>query len=789
MGAGERRLSRWGVSAAALSIFLSIPVGYSAFLTPAFAQTYTFSQVSIEGNERVDAASILRFAGIGRGQALSAGALNAAYQRIVESGLFEEVEIRPDGATLRIRVKEYPMINIINFEGNKRLDDEELAELITSQSRRVFSPAQAEADANTIAEVYRARGRIAATVDPKIIRRSDNRVDLVFEIAEGKVSEVERISFIGNRAFSDRRLRQVLETKQAGLLRRLIQRDTFVEDRLELDKQLLRDFYHSRGFVDAQVTDASGEVTRERDAAFLAFTVQEGAQFRFGAVRASSDLPGVDIADFQRALRVRTGSVYSPAVMENNIARLESLALQKGMTFVKVEPRVVRHDRTQRLDVEFVLVPGEKIFVERIDIEGNTTTLDHVLRRQFRTVEGDPFNPREIRQSAERIRALGFFGDAQVEAEPGSGPDQVIVNVDVEEAPTGSLNVGATFSGTTGTAFTFGIQESNFLGRGQFLGLNISTGADNVNSSLTFREPAFLGRDLGFGLKTYYNTTDFENAAYATRRVGFSPSLDFPISQSGRLALRYTLSKDRIYKVDLGRADDPDTPEDETSNGSSRILRAEEAQGAPLASALGATYTYDTRITGLNPKGGVLFEIGADIAGFGGDLRYVKTNALAMAETKVLSEEVTVRAIFEGGAVHMLDRNSRATDRFFGNGSIRGFDANGLGPRDLTADNEDALGGNLFAVARFEADFPLGLPEEYGLNGGVFWDVGSVWSLDNVNGTSGRVDDSFHPRSAIGFSLLWETPIGPLRMNFSKVLLKESYDRPRSFDLTVQTSF
>ncbi|MDP4032602.1 MAG: outer membrane protein assembly factor BamA [Pseudorhodobacter sp.] len=739
------------------------------------AQSYSFSNVIIDGNDRVDAASILRFAGISRGKVVTAGELNDAYQRIVNSGLFETVAVVPQGSTLVIRVKEYPMINVINFEGNKKLKDEDLAKIAKSQSRRAYSPAQAEADAAAITEAYRVAGRMAATVTPRLIRRSDNRVDLAFEIVEGKVVEIERLSFVGNRAFSDRRLRQVLETKQAGLLRAFVQRDTFIADRLELDKQLLRDFYLSRGYVDFQVLDATGEIARQRDAFFLTFTVQEGQEFRFGKITAVSELPDVDVAEFEALLKIRPGVTYSPAVVENNIARLENLALRKGLTFVSIIPRISRNDRDQTLDIEFALTRGPKIFVERIDIAGNTTTLDQVVRREFRTVEGDPFNPREVRQAAERIRALGFFSDAKVDAKQGSGPDQVIVNVDVAEQPTGSLSFGASYSVASGVGFTVGLTEANFLGRGQFVGINLATGTDNVNSSITFVEPAFMGRDLKFKFNAYYNTTDNQNSFYGTRAVGISPAIEFPISANGRLELRYRLAETELKNV---------------VTDSSIILQAEAARGALISSGLGYSYSYDTRTTGLNPKGGMLFRFSQDFAGLGGDIQSVTTTALALAETRVFNEDMTLRAIFEGGAINGLNGStSRVTERFFGNGKIRGFEPNGLGPRDLGAVNQDALGGNLFAVARLEADFPLGLPEEYGITGGLFFDAGSVWSLDDTAGTGGPVDDSFRLRSAIGFSVFWTTPIGPLRFNFSKALIKESYDKEQTFDLTISTSF
>ena len=756
----------------ATAVFIGAATASAPFLTPAFAQVFSFSNVTIEGNSQVDSATILNYAGISRGEEVSAGGLNDAYQRILNSGLFETVELVPQGSTLVIRVKEYPIVNVISIEGNKRLKDDRLAELIQSQPRRIYSPSQAEADAAAIAEAYRVSGRLAASVEPKIIRRDGNRVDLVFEITEGRVVENERISFVGNKAFTDRRLRQVLETKQAGFLRNLIQRDTFVAERLELDRKVLTDFYLSRGFIDFQVLDASAELSRERDATFVTFTVREGVSYEIGKVSTVSEVEGLDAGEFEAVQKIRAGQTYSPLLIDNNITRMETLALKKGLNFIRVEPRLTRNPAGQVVDVEFAIVRGERIFVERIDIEGNTTTLDQVIRRQFRTVEGDPFNPREIRQAAERIRALGFFADAQVNADQGSAPDQVVVNVDVEEQPTGSLSFGLSYSVASGTGVNIGFSETNFLGRGQRLSLSLSTVADNQNTSFSFTEPALLGRDLSFTIGGYYRTSESDYAAYDTRNIGLTTGIGFPIGEQSSLDLRLGVSDDKL----------------DNYTGNSAIIAAEVAEGALTTVSLGYSYEFDNRITGLNPKGGVLLRFGQDFAGLGGDTEYIKTTALALAETRVMNEEVTLRAIFEGGAITSLGGNTtRVTDRFFGNSKIRGFEPNGIGPRDLAATDDDALGGNLFAVARFEADFPLGLPEEYGITGGAFMDVGSVWSLDNDGG--GAIDDSFIPRATVGVSVFWNTPIGPLRFNFSHALKKEDYDREQTFDLTVSTRF
>ena len=754
-----------------VAILLSTTMVSEPFLTQAIAEDYAFSSVTVEGNDYVDAATILSYAGIARGETIGAGALNDAYQRILASGLFETVDLVPQGNTLVIKVKENPVLNVVDFQGNKRLKDDKLVELVKSQSRKIYSAAQAEADAAQIAEAYRVQGRLAATVDPRIIRRSGNRVDLVFEITEGKVVENEGISFVGNRAFSDRRLRQVLQTKQAGFLRQLIKADTFVPERLEVDKQMLRDFYLSRGYIDVQVLDATGELSRERDATFVSFTVREGQSFKIGKISTVSEIEGVDAGEFAAVQKMRSGVTYSPAIIENNIARMENLALRKGLNFVQIEPRLIRNDANQTLDVEYVIRRGQKIFVERIDIEGNTTTLDQVVRRQFRSVEGDPFNPREIRQAAERIRALGFFNDAQVDSKPGSAPDQVVVNVDVEEKPTGSISLGASFGTSSGVGLNLGFQETNFLGRGQGFGININTTSDNADASINFSEPAFLGRDLKFKLNGGYTVTDNQTALYDTSKIVIGSGLEFPIAEQSRLELRAKVFEDTMLHVDPA---------------ASTLLIAEGAREGELGAGLGYAYSFDNRITGLNPKSSLILRFSQDFVGVGGDISYIQTSALAVAETKVLNEDVTLRAVFEGGAVNSLGGyETRATDRYFGNSKIRGFEFNGIGPRDpLTG---DALGGNFYATARFEAEFPLGLPEEYGVNGGVFYDMGSVWGLDTV-GTTGT-DDSMKLRSSVGVSLLWNTPIGPLRFNFSHAVQKEDYDKEQGFDLTISTKF
>ncbi|OSQ48969.1 outer membrane protein assembly factor BamA [Marivita geojedonensis] len=753
---------------------MALTVGVAAAPDVAFAQDFRFNAISVEGNQRIEAGTIASYLGVARGETVSAAQLNDGYQRILASGLFESVEIEPRGNTLVVRVVEFPTVNRITFEGNARIDDETLGTIVQSQSRRVFSPSTAEADAARITEAYSQQGRIAARVQPKVIRRSDNRVDLVFEVFEGGVSEIERIGFAGNQVFSDRRLRRVLETKQAGIFRALIQSDTFIEDRIEFDRQVLRDFYQSRGYVDFRTTGVNAELSDERDAYFITFNVEEGQQFTFGEVTATSDLAEVDTDVFQNAIRLRSGKVYSPTAVETEIARLERLAIREGLNFVRVEPRVTRNDRDLTLDVEFLLTRGERVFVERIDIEGNTTTLDRVVRRQFRVVEGDPFNPREIRESAERVRALGFFGDAQVEAREGSTPQQVVIDVDVEERPTGSLSFGGSYSTSSGFGAAITFSERNFLGRGQQLALGVTTGVDSSNYSFSFTEPAFLGRDVAFNLNVNYLETDNASAEYDTAIGNFSTGFTFPVSENGRLSLRYGARYSEITNLN------PEV---------GSIITAEAERGEVWDSFVGYRYSYDTRRTGLNPNAGVLLEFGQDFAGLGGDSTYVESTLRAVAQTKIYNDEITLRATLQAGALSYSEGASRVTDRFtLGTNLMRGFEGGGIGPREVgPGDVNDPLGGNYFAVARFEAEFPLPLPEEYGVSGGIFYDVGSLWGLEETN--ANVLYEDFTARHVVGVSLFWDTPIGPLRFNFSEAISKEDFDEDQSFDLTISTQF
>jgi len=744
-------------------------------MTAVQAQTVSINKIVVKGNHRIEQATIRNFSGIDLKKPVTMGQINAAYQRLIATGLFESVKVTPTGNTLVVEVQEYPTINRINFERNKKLKDENLAEIITSRPRHTYSPAQAETDAALIVEAYRQAGRYTAEVKPKIIRRSDNRVDLAFEIFEGKTVEVERLSFVGNRSFSDSRLRKVLGTKQAGILRAVIKSDTFIADRINFDKQVLTDFYISRGFIDFQVLSVASEVSRERDGFFLTFNIREGQSYKFGKITTETALKDVDAEEFNKLVRLKTGATYSPAPVETIISRMEALATQKGLNFIRVTPIVDRDDKNLALNITFVIERGPRIFVERIDIEGNDTTLDRVIRRQFKTVEGDPFNPREIRAAAGRIRALDFFDKAEVTTREGSSPNQVIVDVNVADKPTGSLSFGATYGASSGIGGTVSLSESNFLGRGQSVGLTIGGGKNASNYGISFAEPQFLDRNLRLAFELSRTKTTKQNAFYDATIIGLSPSLSFPLSTNGRLTLGYRFGSESVDGV-------TGTP--------SPIITADATEGPRTSSSIQVSYDFDNRSSGLRPTSGYVFRLSQELAGLGGQEKYGKTAFLVGGRTTTFNEEVTFSAELEGGVLYDTSGTSRLNNRYFGTGVMRGFKVNGIGPRDTSVANADAVGGNMFAVARFESTFPIGLPQEYGVAGGVFLDIGTVWALNSATlALSPTVDAGMHLRSTIGISVFWKTAIGPLRFNFTHALVKQSYDQTELFNMSIGTRF
>lgn len=746
--------------------------------------TAVFSRIDVAGNERIEADTVRVFSGIEPGEPVTPEELNLAVRRLFDTGLFEDVTVMPQAGRLVITVVENPTINQIAFEGNNSIDDEELTKVVELRPRLAYSVAAAEADAQRIVEAYRQSGRFSASVNPVIIRRSDNRVDLVFEIFEGRSTQVQRVSFTGNEAFSDRRLRRVIQTNQANWLSFLFGGTNYDADRLELDRELLRQFYLQRGYVDFRVLSSTAELSRERNGFFLSFTVSEGAQYRFGQIRVASAIPGLDATAFEPLLGPVLGNgIYNVKNVDTVIERMTFQAGQQGYAFVDIRPIVDKDEANRIVNITFEMTPGERVFVERIDITGNTRTLDRVIRRQFDIVEGDAFNAREIRDAEDQIRGLGYFSTATVSVREGTTPDRALVLVEVEEQSTGSLNLGGAYSTNEGLTAQIGIVERNFLGRGQTVSATIAANKEFGNFEFGFVEPALFDRDLLAGFSLYYRQRDFSEQTFQQSNAGFEPRIGYPLSENGRIVWRYRLSQDDIYNL---------------ADNTSRIIFAEE--GSLITSAIGATYAYDRRNSVVDPTAGFIMTLNQEFAGLGGDVTHSKTRGTARVYSSLFDEQVVLSAELEGGAI-FSDQGTRITDRFNAGGdSFRGFARNGLGPRDecdvgqclppqQNLQVDESLGGNYYGILRLDASFPLGLPEEYGIYGGVFGDVGSLWGLDDTDGSMGQVDASMHLRSAVGVSLFVDTPFAPLRFNYAVPIKKVDTDVVERFRFSIESRF
>ena len=747
---------------------ITLLLSFSILPNKAHTQEALVSSIIIDGNKRISSDTIISLSKVQVGGIYSPTQLNSALQSIKKSSYFKNVDISLVNNVLNINVVENPTINSISFEGNKSLNDINLNELITSKQRQTLLISQVEKDTNKIATAYADTGRISAIVIPKIIELSDNRVDLVFEITEGRITEVEKITFTGNRVFSDLRLKSVIATKEAGLFRSFIKSDIFVKDKLDYDMDLLQNFYINKGFIDFEV-QSSVELTREKDAFLINYSIKEGQKYSFSEIKFNTTKIYIDEKSLVKINKIKNGSKYDSRRITKLIDEIEIYLAKNGFTFYEPVPVVSRNDENLTMDVEIQINETRKVFVERIEVEGNSTTLDEVIRLQFDFVEGDPFNRRKILEAVDKIRGLGFFSNVETSTREGSAPEKIIIEVKLTEKPTGSLGIGAGYNSSDGTVATFNVNERNFLGRGQTVKLDLSTSKIEKQIALGFEDPSFLGRNLLAGISFGQTTTTPTSAPLNTDKLYFAPKVGFPLSRDSNLSIEYSFDQEDIKLT-------------AASNTVSPIIIGDV--GKKNKSALIFTYSLDKTNSVLTPTAGYDFRIIQELNGLGGDISYSKSDLIFKTYRTILRDDIILSSKLSSGVI--LGSDANIMNRFtLGGDRLKGFRHQGIGPYDSTYDSH--LGGKMYTSLSLEASFPIGIPEEYGIYGGVFLDTGSLWGLDNTD--SGRIDDSSEIRSALGFSIFWESAIGPLRFNWSKPLKKEIYDVTENFRFTIDTRF
>jgi outer membrane protein insertion porin family len=772
-----------------LGVTLTIPEGPAA--AAARAQGTEIEKVIVEGNQRVEASTVLSYLTIKPGDVANAANVDESLKALFATGLFADVQIERQGSDLLVKVVENPIINRVVFEGNKKLEEKDLTKEVQLRPRIVYTRARVQADVQRILELYRRSGRFGATVEPKIVQLAQNRVDLVFEINEGPVTGVRRITFIGNKHFSDRSLKEALATKESHWYSFLSSADTYDPDRLTYDRELLRRYYLSRGYADFRVVSAVAELAPDAKAFYITFSVEEGEQYRFGKVDVTTTLKALNPESLRPLLTVKGGTIYNVEQIDKSIDALVYAAGTKGYAFVDVRPHVQRHRDTRVIDLSFEINEGPRVYVERINVKGNTRTLDKVIRREFRLAEGDAYNRILVDRSKTRIKGLGFFKKVDINQEPGTAPDRTVLNVEVEEQSTGELSLGAGYSSTDSFIGDFSITERNLLGRGQFLRLQASLSKRRQQIDLRFTEPYFLDRNLAAGFDLFKTRTDFLNeAGYQTESTGATVRIGFPLTEFSRITPHYTLRYDRVQvdnSVCPSEANPALTDLGTIPSVSSLVCRS---QGSTTSSLFGYDYVIDMRDDPIEPKSGWDFTLSQDLAALLGTERYLRTEVEAnyfFPITWFGWDKVVTNLKASAGYIKGYDtKDVRLNDRFYkGSSTFRGFKTAGIGPRDTISG--DSLGAEMYGIGTAAVSFPLGLPKEFGILGSLFTDFGTVGGLSGPKALGVRDDAAL--RVSVGFGLLWDSPFGPVRVDIAKAIVKESYDKTEFFRFSAGTRF
>lgn len=727
-------------------------------------------EIVVEGNQRIEPETVRAYMVLKEGDEFDPSRVDSSLKSLFATGLFADVSIGRRGDALVVRVVENPIINRIAFEGNKRIEDNVLESEVQLRPRQVYTRSKVQEDVSRVLDVYRRSGRYAVTVEPKIIELEQNRVDLAFEINEGPPTYIRRINFVGNEKFSDGRLREEIASREERWYRFFSSVDTYDPDRLTYDRELLRRHYLRQGYSDFRVVSAVAELTSDRSGFYVTFTVDEGERYTFGDLDIQVSLPDVDPETLRPLITIQPGDWYNADEVENTVQAITDRLGEMGYAFVDVRPRVNRDRENRTIGITFDVQEGPRVYVERIDITGNVRTLDRVIRREFRLVEGDAFNTAKLRRSQQRIRNLGFFEDVKVTNVPSeTAPDRTVVQVEVQEKSTGELTFGVGWSSSIGALFDISMRERNLLGKGQDLRAKFTVAQRRQEIDLSFTEPYFLDRPLAAGFDVFHTRSDLQDeSSYDSRETGAALRMGFNYTDRLSQGFKYTVSRTSIENV-------PTT--------ASRAIK--DQAGDTTLSMLSQSLTYDRRDSTIDPREGYFARLSNDFAGLGGDERFVRATVDA-GQYFPITDDITLAVQGSAGIVEGLGKDVRFNRNFYlGGDNLRGFNYGGASPRD--SGTADVLGGKWMASGTVEVRFPLGLPEELGLTGKAFTDVGMIGEPDGVAKYPINTSDS--PRASAGVGLVWVSPMGPVSVDLAQALIKESWDETEFFRFNFGTRF
>lgn len=836
-------LSSTVLTTAAVFQLASVPEAHAAMV----------SRIDVRGNQRVEADTIRGLLAIRPGQNIGEADIDEGVRKLFSTGLFSDVRISQQGGTVIVEVDENQIVNQVLFQGNSKIKDEQLTATVQTQPRGAYSATTAETDVQAIREAYGRIGRSDAAVSVRTIPVDNNRVNVVYDIQEGDRTKIGQISFVGNNAFGDGRLKEVIALRESGLLSFIQRNDIYDEDRLRADEETLRRFYYNRGYADFRIVSAVAELDEGQNKYFVTFTLDEGERYTYGDVRIDSTIPGIDGEALRSELKTDPGEVYSAQKVEDTLVALTNRVAENGYAFAQVTPRGDRDFNNRTISIDYVIDQGPRAYIERLEVRGNTKTRDYVIRREFDVAEGDAFNQVLVQRAKQRLEALGFFTRVGISTAPGSEPDRVVVIVDVEEKSTGEFSVGGGYTTggeSEGPVAEIGVTERNFLGRGQFVKVSAGFGTDTRTYQLSFTEPYFLGRRLAAGFDIY--TSENTSESYDVKRTGGSLRLAAPITDDftaqvaynfkreefgddeggrrveapngnyyietttgtpvviGSVARNYDLqANEQFVNATCGRPDPHGLVSANTVPGAtdfsespkytrSTIINDAICQSPYTTSSFSYALTYNTLDSTSEPRNGFIASFGQEFAGLGGDASFIKTTAKASYFQQLQEEYDIVGQLSAGGGnVSAVGDDLRVFDNFFkGQDIVRGFETKGIGPRQFELDGSGnpigkgvAIGGENYLNASAEATFPLPLISRDFGFRGAVFADAGTLFGTQFEGVPGVVGDELAIRASAGVGLIWASPFGPLRVNYAHPFMKEDFDRTQELSFGFSTRF
>ena len=729
------------------------------------------AEIRIEGNLRVDRETILAFISLSEGSEYNPEDINLTLKELYKTGFFENVEVVDENNIVTIIVNENAVLNLIAFEGNKRFEDEILSKIIDLKKNQIFSKKIVSDAISKIIELYKTQGRFGTTIIPKIVMLDGKRVDLVFEIEEGPLYTVKNISFIGNEVFSDRRLKEVISTKQTAWWRFITTSDNYNPDRLEIDASKLKEFYFTRGFVKFNILKKQGDLLPEKNGFSILFLLNEGKRYKISSIKIKSRISDLPDIDFRSLVPVNDKDWYNIKKLEKGISNINNSLADLGFAFSEIRPEFNIDEENSSIELILNISQGSKSYIEYINITGNSRTLDSVIRREIQLVEGDPFNRLKISRSEKNIKNLGFFKKVSVRAETGSKPNQANLNIDVEEQATGDVSLGISYSTFDEFSTSFGISEKNFLGRGQRAKFSLSLSDQRQNFSAGLTQPYLFNRNLTGSFDLFNNTITDTSADQRTKSLGFSSGAGFSSANNFFHNFSYTLQNVETEKLD---------------SNDNKI----STDGGKLLSSLGYRISKDTRDNRFNPTSGYYYALSEQFAGLGGDINYLSSILRGSYYYKYDYIDMVIGLSGEYGNIEGLDENVSKSNRFFlGGRKVRGFDSSGIGPRVSESSSSSAVGGNNYYAGRVALRSGIGLPSETGIQWTVFTDFGTLWGVDDTADNYALNTDQKEIRLSFGYGFQWETPIGPLTFTWADAIKKEPYDQLQKFEFRLGSTF